>query len=224
VEADKDELIKKIVRLLRKEHVNYEETKYIFKKIRDALDLKYEIPKKQLPKFLTYDEVQKLINMGYKVKGLYGLIIKFLFTTGLRVSELVNLKVEHLFLDENKIRVEQGKGGKDRRVLVDDAVKKELLVYLNNRRRGYVFESNRNTLFTTRSIQVIVEEVGKKTGINKKITPHVLRHSFATFLLNKGLRLDQVQLLLGHTNPRTTEVYAKTSLDRVKEDFERIMK
>lgn len=219
----KEELIKKIARLLRKEHINYEETKYVFKKVRDALDLKCELPRKQLPKFLTYDEVQKLIDTGYKVKGLYGLIIKFLFTTGLRVSELVNLKVEDLFLDENKIRVERGKGNKDRIVLVDDALRKELLVYLNNRKRGYVFESNRNTLFTTRSIQIIVEEVGKKTGINKKMTPHVLRHSFATYLLNKGLRLDQIQLLLGHTNPRTTEVYAKTSLDRVKDDFDRIM-
>lgn len=219
----KEDLIKKISFLLRKNHINYEETKYIFRKVRENLDLKYALPKKKLPKFLTYGEVQNLIKTGYQTKALYGLIIKFLFVTGIRVSELVNLKLEDLFLEDNKIKIVQGKCKKDRIVLIDNSLKNEILLYLGNRKRGYLFKSNRHSKFTSRTIQIIVNEIGIASKINKRVTPHILRHSFATYLLNKGLRLDQVQLLLGHTNPRTTEIYAKTSLQLVQEDFSKIM-
>lgn len=219
----KEDLIKKIVRLLRKEHTNYEETKYIFSQVRQRLNLKPVDIKQQLPKFLSFDEVQRLINEGYKTNTVYGTIIKTLFITGLRVSELSNLKIEDLFLSENKIKVVQGKGRKDRMVLINEELKQELFRHLGNRKRGYVFESTHVKQFSKRRLQQIVQEIGFKAHINKKITPHILRHSMATYLLNKGLRLDQVQLLLGHTNPRTTEIYAKTSLEAVKEDFNKIM-
>ena len=220
----KEELIKKIVRLLRKEHINYDETKYIFRKARELLELKPEKSKQALPKFLSYDEVMSLIKIGYKIKAVYGLIIKTLFVTGLRVSELSNLKIDDLFLSENKIKVVEGKGKKDRMVLVDEALKNEILVYLANRKRGFVFESTHNKNFSKRRIQQVVSRAGLKARIGKTVTPHVLRHSMATYLLNKGMRLDQVQLLLGHSNPRTTEIYAKTSLEAVKEDFDKIVK
>ena len=220
----KEEIIKKIVRLLRKEHINYDETKYIFRAVREDLKLKPEKSGFQLPKFLSYDEVQTLINTGYKIKGVYGLIIKTLFITGMRVSELSNLKVDDLFLSENKIKIVQGKGQKDRMVLIDEALKIEILVYLANRKRGFVFESTHNKNFSKRRIQQIVSKAGLKAKIGKKVTPHVLRHSMATYLLNKGLRLDQVQLLLGHSNPRTTEIYAKTSLEAVRGDFDKILR
>ena len=219
----KDDLIKKIVRLLKKEHVNYEETKYIFSKVRQRLNLKQIEIKQQLPKFLGYDEIQKLILAGYKTNTIYGIIIKTLFITGIRVSELSNLKIEDLFLEDNKIKVVQGKGKKDRIVLVHDELKQELIGHLGNRKRGYVFESTHVKQFSKRRLQQIVQEAGFKAHITKKVTPHILRHSMATYLLNKGLRLDQVQLLLGHTNPRTTEIYAKTSLEVVKGDFDKIM-
>ena len=218
----KEEVIKKIVRLLRKEHINYEETKYIFSQVRIKLNLRQLVFENRLPKFLSFEEVQKLINVGYKTNTVYGIIIKTLFVTGIRVSELSNLKVEDLFLEDNKIKIVQGKGRKDRMVLINKELKKELLMHLKNRRRGYVFESTHVKQFSKRRLQQIVQETGFKAHIGKKVTPHILRHSMATYLLNKGLRLDQVQLLLGHTNPRTTEIYAKTSLEVVKEDFDRI--
>ena len=219
----KEEIIKKLTRILRREHVNYEETKYIFKAVRDKLELKPITSQFQLPKFLSYEEVQKLIETAYKTKYVYGLLIKTLFITGIRVSEISNLKLEDLFLSENKIKVVQGKGKKDRMVLINEELKKELVTHLRNRKRGYVFESTHSKNFSKRRIQQIVQDAGKDANINKKVTPHILRHSMATYLLNKGLRLDQVQLLLGHTNPRTTEIYAKTSLEGVKDDFEKIM-
>lgn len=219
----KEELIKKVARLLRREHINYEETKYVFKAVRDKLELKPITSHFQLPKFLSYDEVQKLIEEGYKTNTVYGMIIKTLFITGMRVSELSNLKIEDLFLDDNKIKVVQGKGKKDRIVLINDELKKELLMHLKNRKRGYLFESTHVKQFSKRRLQQIVQETGLKAHITKKVTPHILRHSMATYLLNKGLRLDQVQLLLGHTNPRTTEIYAKTSLEAVKNDFDKII-
>ncbi len=221
---NKEDIIKRISFILRKHHINYEETKYIFRRVRENLNLNRKNPKANLPKFLTYNEVQKIIETGYKTKATYGLVIKFLFITGVRVSELVNLQIEDLFLEDNKIKVVNGKGGKDRIVLIDDSLKNELLLYLGSRKRGYLFESNRHTKFTSRTIQVIVNEVGLSANIGKRVTPHILRHSFATYLLNKGLRLDQVQLLLGHTNPRTTEIYAKTSLQMVQDDFNKIMR
>jgi len=219
---DKQEIIKKISRILRKEHINYEESKYVFKAVRDELNLKSLTSESRLPKFLTYEEVMNLIKSAYRIKAIYGLMIKTLFITGLRVSELSNLMVDDLFLSENKIKVVQGKGKKDRMVLVDESLKTELLVHLGNRKRGFLFESTHNKNFSKRRIQQIVNEAGIRAKISKRVTPHILRHSMATYLLNNGLRLDQVQLLLGHSNPRTTEIYAKTSLEAVRGDFNKI--
>ena len=218
----KEELIKKVARLLRREHINYEETKYVFSQVRLNLGLRPLVVESRLPKFLSFEEVQRLIDEGYKTNTIYGIIIKTLFITGMRVSEISNLKIEDLFLSENKIKIVQGKGKKDRMVLMNEELRKELLMHLNNRKRGYVFESTHVKQFSKRRLQQILQETGLKAHIIKKVTPHILRHSMATYLLNKGLRLDQVQLLLGHTNPRTTEIYAKTSLEAVKKDFDKI--
>lgn len=220
---NKDEAIKRITFILRKEHITYEESKYIFKQVRDNLNLKSVKKPERLPKFLTHNEVKSLIETAYKINYLHGLILKTLFVTGIRVSELINLKVEDLILDENKIIIIQGKGKKDRLVLINDSLKNEFLIYLNGRIRGYLFESNRASKFTKRRIQQIVENAGIKAGIEKRVTPHILRHSIATHLINNGMKLDQVQLLLGHKNPRTTEIYAKTSLECVKQNFDRVI-
>ena len=86
---------------------------------------------------------------------------------------------------------------------------------------GYVFESNCHTKFTTRRIQQIVKETADRAGITKKVHPHLLRHTVATFLLEKGMPLEQIQKFLGHSKIETTQIYAKSSTEMMKEGFQR---
>jgi len=220
---NKLELIKNIKKILDKENVTYDESKYIFRRVREMLELKPIVQPKKLPRFISEQEVNEMIKIAYQTNPVYALILKTFFVTAIRVSELVNLKVEDLFLDEKKVKIIQGKGKKDRMVLINNELANDFRLYLNDRDKGHLFLSNRDKKFTARRVEQIIRGIGEKAGINKDVTPHTIRHTAATYWLNKGLRLDQVQLLLGHSNPKTTEIYAKTSLEAVQEDYDRIM-
>lgn len=93
--------------------------------------------------------------------------------------------------------------------------------HLNGRQTGYVFESNRNTKFTTRRIQQIVKDTADRAEITKKVHPHLLRHTVATFLLEKGMPLEQIQKFLGHSKIETTQIYAESSTEMMKEGFKK---
>ncbi len=139
--------------------------------------------------------------------------------TGARVSELVSLKVEDLFFDEQMILIEKGKGGKSRYVPVLPELAQELKTHLGSRQTGYIFESNRHTKFTARRIQQIVKETAQQAGIKKKVHPHLLRHTVATLLLEREMPLEQIQKFLGHSKIETTQIYAESSTEMMKEGF-----
>lgn len=168
---------------------------------------------------LSHEEEMKLINQAYQDKGQNGLLIKMLFMTGARIAEFVSIKVEHFFYDELMISIEKGKGGKSRYVPILPELAQELKTHLNGRQTGYIFESNRHSKFTTRRIQQIVKETADRAGITKKVHPHLLRHSVATFLLEKGMPLEQIQKSLGHSKIETTQIYAESTTKMMKEDF-----
>jgi integrase/recombinase XerD len=178
---------------------------------------------KRLPEILTPDELQRILEQAYRDRGLYGLIVCTLFETGLRVSELVAVEVPDVDLAERTLRVRSGKGGKDRLVLFTADLARQLRVHLGGRARGALFESSRAAAFSARRIQQIVKAVARGAGIDKHIHPHSYRHSMATFLRNQGVALDVVQLLLGHEDPRTTQLYARLSLGAAREEYDRAM-
>ncbi len=175
---------------------------------------KVKMPKKdnRLPEVLSKEEVRSLIDATDNQKS--RLIVSMLYSTGLRVSELVNLKTSDIDLKEFTGWVRKGKGGKDRIFMMSENLAKEVTEYLSGREHSYVF--SKDGPLTTRNIQKIIYGLRKRANINKKVTPHTLRHSFATHLLENGTDIRVIQSILGHASLNTTQVYTHVSSDQIK--------
>jgi len=189
--------------------------KFLFTEILGKEFSKIKTPKKErkLPEVLTKEEVKKLVDSADNIKS--RLIILMLYSAGLRVSELVNLKISDIDLKEKIGWVRKGKGGKDRIFKISDTLIEELVVYLKNK-ENYLYVFSKEKPLTTRNIQKIISHTKKKAQINKKVTPHTLRHSFATHLLENGVDIRIIQALLGHSSLNTTQVYTHISTEQIK--------
>jgi len=165
---------------------------------------------KKLPVVLTKEEVLQILGAVKNVK--HKLILALMYSSGLRVSEVVNLKVCDLDLESKLLTVRQSKGKKDRTTIISDKVADVLKKYLANKEaHQLVFQSERGDKLTTRTAQAIFHEALKKTGIKKNATCHSLRHSFATHLLESGTDIRYIQELLGHNSVQTTQIYTKVT-------------
>ena len=180
-----------------------------------------EAPKagRTLPDTLSVKEIDALLDT-FDITTAKGCrdsaIIEVLYSCGLRVSELTSLRLEDLFFGEGYIRV-VGKGDKQRIVPVSSAARDKMQLYMEFRRPKHrsdttLFLNNRGTPLTRVMVFTIIRQAAKQAGIDKQISPHTLRHSFATHLLEGGANIRQVQELLGHENIETTEIY--THLNR----------
>ena len=190
-----------------------------------------KLPKleKKLPEYLTIDEVDKILNIIPTKPIDYRNIamLETIYASGLRVSELVNLKINNLDFNECIIRI-YGKGNKERIVPINDASKLALQIYINDYRsfllKGkdseYVFINNFGNKISRQGFFKILKKVCNENGINKHVSPHTLRHSFATHLLNNGADLRVIQELLGHSNLTTTQIYSHLSNEKIKEDYQ----
>tara|TARA_B100001245_G_scaffold24815_1_gene16202 strand:+ start:1568 stop:2467 length:900 start_codon:yes stop_codon:yes gene_type:complete len=183
-----------------------------------------ESPKlgRKLPDILNVEEISQMIS-SINIKEKFGqrnkTIIEILYGTGIRVSELIELKISNIFFKENLIRV-LGKGDKERFVPIGLKAKKSIIDYINNNRKYQKIEESSNDILilskygkkiTRHMIFTLIKNISKKSGITKKISPHTFRHSFASHLLKNGADLRTIQLILGHENITTTEIY--THLD-----------
>ncbi len=174
-----------------------------------------KMPKKErrLPEVLTKDEVKKLIDCAETEKS--RLIIALLYSSGLRVSELVNLSVRDLNLSENSGWVRRGKGSKDRLFMISPNLAKDIDEYLKNKADNkYIFSKDKP--LTTRNIQKIIKGTKTRAEINKKVTPHTLRHCHATHLLESGVDIRIIQQILGHSSLNTTQLYTHISSEQLK--------
>jgi integrase/recombinase XerD len=180
-----------------------------------------------LPSSLTEEDVELLLNapetalpLGFRDKAM----LEMLYATGLRVSELVNLTLDQVSLRQGVVRV-FGKGNKERLVPVGEEAMSWLENYLNESRKillgerqcSYVFVTNRADNMTRQAFWHIIKRHAKTAGISKSLSPHTLRHAFATHLLNHGADLRVVQLLLGHSDLSTTQIYTHIARERLKE-------
>lgn len=175
--------------------------------------LNYLKKPKRLPEVLTKDEVNRLISIVSNPK--HKLILKLLYGCGLRVSEVVNIKKEDLRLSEGILIVREGKGKKDRLVTIPNSIIAELQSFVRLNNSQYIFGTFRGKL-NTMTIFQIVNYAARKARIEKKISPHTLRHSYATHLLEQGTDLRIIQKLLGHSSIKTTEIYTHVSTNLIK--------
>lgn len=187
---------------------------------------------KSLPKHLNEKEVENLINafdnQNCKTKRAEAInlrnkvILALLYSSGLRVSELVYLYIDNVDLHERTIRI-RGKGEKDRIVLFDEQTKVLIEDYLKKKNDGseYLFVNRSENHLTPRYIQMMIKDHAKAAGIKKKVTPHILRHSFATHLLKNGVDIRAIQQLLGHSNLSTTQIYTSVDMQTLKNVYDK---
>ena len=190
-----------------------------------------------LPRIIPRDEIEQLLNYMYTyLNGLsgigykYGLrdvaVVELFFATGARVYEISNIRNESMDLNSGRIRI-MGKGGKERYIQISNKTVIEILrkYYVENEREikkcGYFFVNNRGNRYTEQSIRFMLKKYTKNAGIESKITPHMFRHSFATYLIEEGVDVSCVQQILGHSSIKTTQIYihvaAKKQADILRE-------
>lgn len=183
---------------------------------------------KKIPNVLSIEEVDKLLSFplnnafDYRNKAM----IELMYATGLRVSELINLEITNIDLDNKFVRC-FGKGNKERIIPIGEVALKYLKIYINDYRDSLkktylcdkIFLNNHGKAITRQGFLKILKTIAKNVGIDKNITPHTLRHSFATHLLNNGADLRSIQIMLGHSNLSTTQIYTTINNDTLHENY-----
>ena len=206
---------------------------YTFLNIEEIYKLNLDIERprfyKKLPHVLTIDEVDKLLDIELKTPFDYRnkAMLELMYATGLRVSELINLTPLNIDFDNKIVRC-YGKGNKERIVPIGSTAIKYLKIYLDEYRDAlvkknlcdYLFLNNHGKQITRQGFFKNLKIIAEKQGINEEITPHMLRHSFATHLLNNGADLRSIQLMLGHENISTTGIYTNVSTEKIKDNYD----
>lgn len=183
---------------------------------------------KILPKFLYYNELEELfktpdLNTPLGIRN--RLILELLYATGIRVSELVNIKLEDTDLNNKRIKI-LGKGNKERIVFFEGVCCKYLTQYIKDVRptlvkssQNYLLLNNNGAKLTERGVRYILDNIIKESSLHTKISPHMIRHTFATHLLNEGCDILSVQELLGHESLKATQIYTHLTNEKIKEVY-----
>ena len=173
----------------------------------------------KMPNYLSEKETRGMLEAA-SIDPANRVIVLLLAHTGMRVSELCNLKTEDVDLDSSIIRIRSGKGDKDRIVLIPAEVSEELRPYylerLTDRKCPYFLRSRRGSRFDTSTVERRIRQIASQAGIVRRVTPHVLRHTFATTILRNGGDIRFIQQLLGHASVATTQIYTHVDDESLK--------
>jgi integrase/recombinase XerD len=216
---------KQLSKLLKKEDPDYNYLLQLFRHIREDLGVPANTrPAKKLPYVPTEDDVSKYYNTVWKSKNMQHVVmIKTLLYTGVRVSELIKIKLSDINLEACQIRVNKGKGKKDRIVPFPVQFREVLAVHIENNRKAkakYLFESSWKQPYSDRGIRKILEKYTEKAGIEHNISPHKLRHFLFTWMKKKGVDDALIQPYSGHVSRKSLEVYSKLSLSDCQGEYE----
>lgn len=218
-------LARKIVAI--KSFHNYLSLNYYIENISN----KIENPKfyRKIPNVLSINEIDNLLDIELKTPYDYRnkAMLELMYATGIRVSELCSLSINDINFSENYVKC-FGKGSKERIIPLGNIALSYLKLYLDNYRdlltkknlNEYLFLNNHGKKMTRQGFEFIIKNICKEKGISKNITPHMLRHSFATHLLNNGADLRSIQIMLGHTNLSTTQIYTTVNDEVLKENYD----
>lgn len=210
----KSGIVSQIARIVRKHGLTYDDWRYVSKRVRQVCELRPAKKPKKLPKVLNADDFRrfyKIVDQADDVQ--HALMLRLLFYTGVRVSELCNMQTGDVDLENCKIRINQGKGSKDRYVLFGKtfatALRTHIAAHPKNR---WLFQTRRNTKYSSRRVQQIVKDYAEQAGV--KATPHTFRHQAITWLTrHSGLADAELQLITGHARRETLAVYQNIALD-----------
>ncbi|MFP3011742.1 MAG: tyrosine-type recombinase/integrase [Rickettsia sp.] len=211
------EVVSKVVQILRNERPDYIYLRDLFKKIREEFAIEVETQTKRLPYVPTEEEIKRYYEVVWQSRETkHMILIKILLYTGVRVNELVNIKLQDIDYDSCQIRINLGKGSKDRIVPFPLGFRETLMLYAKNEETSgaiYLFESNRKKAFTTRGIRKILANYAKKANIAQSLSPHKLRHFLFTWLKKQGVDDALIQPYSGHETRQSLEIYSKLSLN-----------
>jgi len=208
--------------MAREEHLDYDGFLYVCKEARLKLGLRRPKRARKLPKLLSeadlkgfFRAIQECGNVEHEI------MLRFLFFTSIRVSELVHIKVADVDLGTCKVFIDQGKGSKDRYILFPASFRLVLSSHLQaHPKNRYLFESSRCGPYTTRRVQQIVQDYRTAAGIAAKVHPHLFRHQMITWLTPSGLSDAQIQLISGHESKKSLEVYQHIGLESVESAYQ----
>ena len=213
-ESAKSRLVSRISRLVRRAGLDYDGWRYISRRVRQECSLRPAKKGRRLPKVLTQEDFRRFYTVVDRADDVqHSLMLRLLFYTGVRVSELCNMEVTQVDLGNCKIFIDQGKGSKDRYVLFGKgfatALRTHIAAHSDNR---WLFQTRRNTRYSTRRVQQIVSDYAEKAGV--KATPHTFRHQAITYLTrHSGLADAELQLITGHARRETLAIYQHVALD-----------
>ncbi|WP_144462387.1 tyrosine-type recombinase/integrase [Siminovitchia fortis] len=214
---------KELAKYLRSERPDYDYLKKVFQHLREELEV--EIPKKseKLPYIPTEEELRRYYEVVWKAKNFQDMmIIRTLLYTGVRVSELINIKLTDIDFDRCQIRINQGKGKKDRIVPFPDSFKELLPMHcinMKNKHAIYLFESSWNKKYTDRGIRKILSKYSEAAGLTQNISPHMLRHFLLTWLKKQGIDDALIQPYSGHKSRKSLEVYSRLAIEEAQNHY-----
>ena len=208
---------KAVARLLRRGDYSYEQSKHLFKLARGKAGLSAPSRKKTgAVERLSRDELEDFLEAAYEHSGRRGLMMRLLFESGARAKAFTQLTVQDVSFADLEVRI-LGKGGKRRDVPILRSLANELRLHLGERRSGPIFRSRQGGAYSKRRVQQLVRETAEAAGISKRVYPHLLRHTVAQYLADRGMPENLLQQFLGHAKPQTTQVYYKPRRRQVKE-------
>jgi integrase/recombinase XerD len=214
---------KELAKHLRNERPDYQYLKSVFRHLRAELNVPVETKTKKLPDIPTEDELKRYYEIVWTEQNTQDLlIIKTLLYTGARVSELVNIKIDDVDFSRCQIRIDSGKGSKDRIVPFPDSFKEVLAMHVKAMKKkgaSHLFESSWKKLYTDRGIRKILQRYALAAGLDKTISPHKLRHFLFTWLKKQGLDDAMIQPYSGHASRQSLEIYSRLSLAVAQEEY-----
>ncbi len=217
-----------LAKYLRSENPDYTYLKSVFHYLRTELEI--SVPKtstKQLPDVPTEEEIQRYYEAVWHTRNVQDMVlIKTLLYTGVRVSELINIRLEDVDFARCQIRINQGKGSKDRIVPFPVGFKEVLAMHVDSMQRKdatYLFESSWKRKYSDRGVRKILEKYAMAAGLNRAISPHRLRHFLLTWLKKQGIDDALIQPYSGHSSRQSLEVYSRLSIGEAQKEYDSVI-
>jgi integrase/recombinase XerD len=223
---DNAKLVRAISNLVRRARLDYEGFRRVCSQVRKEIGMRRPSRPRRLPRILSDASLRKFYEVIDWAGNLqHQIMLRLMFYTAVRVSELVNITVDDIDLEACKIFIERGKGDKDRYILFPESFRLILKSHLvANPKSRYLFESRQRTKFSTRRVQQIVTEYASMAELPEHIHPHLLRHQMLTWLTAQGLPDSQIQLISGHASKKSLEIYQHLSLSAVQPGYQKAVK